>query len=131
MKKTVCLLLALMTLLPMIGCSCERPKYDFEVDLGNSSVYSNEELEAAIDLILAKKEASSDGAWKLSKIYRICYSGEVNDYYGENTAKFLVSFHTPKYPISGFAPDSDHEDYQFTLVKNDEGEWVIKNRGYC
>ena len=128
MKKAVCLFLALMMFLPIVVCSC-KAKYDFEVDLGNSSVYSKAELENAIDLILAEKESSNDGAWRLSTLYRIRYSGEVNGY-GENTARFLVDFHTPKEPVVAFSPDFDYTDYQFFLVKNDAGEWIVKACGY-
>lgn len=113
---------------------------DIKVDLSNSSIYTQEELEAAIVQIKCKF-ASFDGC----ELHAIRYAGDeaVTD---ENLAKvnehatkegynavveFVTDFHSPTENIgSTLDIDKEYTDYQWWLGRNSKGGWEVVSFGY-
>lgn len=75
MKKIVTLLLFMVCFCGLVGCGV-KPVSDAKINYGSSSIYSEEDMNAAIELI--KEEFST---WEGCELHDIFYSSddEVND----------------------------------------------------
>ena len=110
-----------------------------EIDLGSSSIYSEEELYDAM-LAIKCSFASEAGC----ELLAIRYAGDEENN-EENLswingledgaaytqiAKFLVDFHTSADVKLTYDPDTDYKDYQYWLARTEDGDWEIVTRGY-
>ena len=116
-----------------------------EIDLGDSELYTEDELNAAVEAIMAQF-SEFEGC----KLYDIRYAGDdanneknlewMNDLapgkgYEANftqVAEFLSDFHSPINNIEGTGFDADHDytDWQWWLARSGDGEWKILTWGY-
>ncbi len=110
------------------------------IDYGSSSVYTEDDLKAAVIQIECKF-----AFWNGCELKSIRYAGddavtdknlarmnEINpDGKFTKVVEFLMDFHTPK-DIGDltFNPDSDYTDYQWWLARTDDGGWEIVSFGY-
>lgn len=113
------------------------------IDYGNSTKYSLDEMEDAVDII--KQKVNS---WDGCTLHSISYSSDA-----ENNAKnlkwlneialsydksaayvdcimFKADFSTSKHAGDGFNSDYEYEDYQFWLAREEGGDWVLLTWGY-
>ena len=128
-----------------------RPGFTFEeylagksapevvIDLGNSALYSNEELS---DAMLAVK--CSFASFAGCELHAIRYAGDKQNNeetltwlnsFKEGTAytqaaEFLIDFHTSADVENGMNPDTEYNDYQWWLARSGDGDWEIVSTGY-
>ncbi len=110
-----------------------------DINLGESDIYSEEDLQSAADVII-----NEIGGWSsVKQVYDITYCGdelsEDNlDYckmLGEKNytqcAVFKSDFFTSNSRESGgFNPNSRYDDWMWYLAKTDDGEWELLTWGY-
>ena len=109
------------------------------IDYGNSALYSQDELNDAV-LTIKCTFAAFPGC----ELHSISYSGDENNN-AENLAwmkelgdgknftqvvMFKSDFHTDKENTGSLEPDSDYNDYQWWLAKEDGGDWELLTYGY-
>lgn len=108
------------------------------VDLGGSSLYSDEELQ---DAMLAVK--CRFAAWADCELHAIRYGGdeaageeklawlnslEQGEYSG--VMEFLMDFHTGEGAGEAFEPDHEYTDYPWWLGLTEDRSWEIVSQGY-
>lgn len=111
-----------------------------KVDLGTSEIYSEEDLQAAADVIL--KEI---GSWSsVKEVYTVSYCGDeissgnldycnmLSDTERIQCVVFESSFHTVKLSAEsdGFNTDSRYDYWQWCLARTADGEWELLTWGY-
>ena len=110
-----------------------------EINLGTSSLYTEEELNEMAILIKCQF-----AAWNGSELQSLTYAGdekanqETLDFINglsEGTtfvkaAEFLMNFHSPRENSGALNPDADYKDYQWYLGCDEEGSWEIVSFGY-
>ena len=116
---------------------------DVQVDYGKSDIYTQEDMQAAIEKI--QDEFTN---WKGCEMHSIRYASDdcnseenikwVNEQAeGKNYTQciqFNSDFHSPvkEEDIEGTAwePDQEYKDYQWTLAREDGGPWELVTWGY-
>ena len=125
-KIGICLLLILC-----VGCQRKEVK----VRMIYSDIYTEEEIQEAIDVI--KKEFSKD--WKGCTLKEIYYAGDdkalftsyAKQYQGEKAIVLKTNFHTNYFAWKiGLNSNCDYEDYQWILIRNNNGKWKYVDGGY-
>lgn len=126
----------------IIGRSVHLAKSNIEnvkINLGSSEAYSQEELQAAADVIL--EEISSWNSVK--KVYAISYCCDESTPDNENYCRGFISteyvhcvvfdssFKTSGSALSeGFNPDSVYDGWHWIVVKDENNEWKLLDWGY-
>lgn len=144
MKKIISFILLAVCIGGMIGCGKDSAP-DVKIDYGTSSIYSEEDMNEAIEII---EDEFSAGSWKGFEVQSISYSSddkcnpqniawmnelaEANHLSNEFTQciMFESDFHTPKDAGGEWNPDTDYEDFQWWLARTDDGEWELLSWGY-
>ena len=117
----------------------EESATDVIIDYSTSELYSQEDMEKAIDLI--KKEFST---WEGCELHSIRFAGDdcnsadnirwMNELKtGRNYTQcieFLSDFHSPVEGGGAWEPDQEYKDYQWYLARTDGGEWELISWGY-
>jgi len=120
--------------------SCGKAKMNnVSVDYGKSEIYSQEEMDSAVELI--KKEFS---AWDGCKLHSISYRG---DEYSKNNVDycnelekdagydecivFESSFHSPKDGGDAWNPDEEYAGWDWYLARKSNGSWTLLMWGYA
>lgn len=115
-----------------------------EAESENSILYTQEDLDAAMDTILAQFEewtgcelhslsyAGDDESFSDETLSDVAAWGEGKDY--TEIAKFIMDFHSPvdEADLEGTAwnPDFEYTDYTWTLAREEGGEWEVVGYGY-
>lgn len=133
MKKTTALLLSLICLCALVGCTA---KPEVKIDYGASALYSKEEMDAAIEII--KSEFST---WDGCELHRIYYVSDdacnpetvawMNELKApdDTTAPFTQcilfqsDFHSPKNGGGAWNADQEYTAWQWWLARTDGGRW--------
>ena len=138
MKKNIIVTLLLIIIAVMCICGiagAQEP--DYPLYTGSSELYSNEDIQAAADVIMA--EFSN---WEGCKLYRLQYAGDVRSLnelenvkatYDESYDEcmlFMSAFRSPEKEAMAWAANEDY-CWSWTLVRNNGGEWVLKNWGWA
>ena len=112
---------------------------DVTIDLGSSTIYTEEELKEAVVQIKCKF-ASLEGC----ELHSIRYAGDdscteenlkwmnelnENGKYAQ-VAEFLMDFHSPAEQIGAWEADKEYTDYQWWLARSTDGGWDIVTFGY-
>lgn len=142
MKRVFALLLSMVCTFALIGCG-NKTISEVDIDYGTSSIYTEEDMNAAIELI--KKEFNT---WDGCELHSIAYSSDdecnksniawMNDLEAANDAKetftqcimFQSSFHSPKEGGGGFNADEEYTNWQWWLARSDRGQWKLMTWGY-
>ncbi|MBQ4119462.1 MAG: hypothetical protein IJD45_03640 [Clostridia bacterium] len=139
MKK---LLISIFILLFLLT-SCGKPKKLADmsnciIDYGNSEIYSHEKLDEGINTI--KKEFSQSYDYTL---YSIKYTNDekslselayYNPYYENRYIEcmvFVSDFKAPPYDTVVYEANEKITDWQWILVREKNGDWIILTSGYC
>ena len=145
MKKTAAFIIVMITCIcALAGCGGkESTGGDVTVDYGNSSIYSKEDMDAAISLI--KEEFNT---WDGCELHSIAYSSDdncnadniawMNELEAANDNEevftqcimFTTDFHSPKEGGGAWEPDTEYEDYEWWLGRSDGGSWKLMTWGY-
>ena len=109
------------------------------VDYGESSIYTQEDMDAAVNLI--KDEFA---AWDGCELHSIRYAGDecnsADNIKWMNELKdgaafsqcieFLSDFHSPVEGGGAWEADSEYTNWQWWLAREDGGDWQLLTWGY-
>ena len=146
MKKRLAILLGVVSLMMIaVLTGCGSSGTGAEIDYGNSELYTQEDMDQAIEMI--EKEF---GTWEGCELYNIRYASDdansaenikwMNELAGEKDIdqeftqciEFLSDFHSPAEPgeDTAWEADTDYTDWQWWLARTDGGEWQLMTFGY-
>lgn len=141
MKRVLVFLLSIISILGLIGCRKKAP--EVRIDYGTSSIYTQKDMNAAIELI--KKEFDT---WNGYELHSISYSSDdecsesniawMNELEAANDEKkiftqcimFKSDFHSPKKGGGAWNADDEYTDWQWWLARTDGGQWKLMTWGY-
>ena len=107
------------------------------IDLGESEIFSQEDLEAAVDVILAEFSG-----WEGCEMHFLGYGGDarslaeleyVQEHYEEGydeVAVFLSAFRSPKEQYGAWEADTEYT-YSWCAARIDKGDWKLINWGWA
>ena len=143
MKKFTAVSLALVIILSAAGCGKAKTS-DVKIDYGNSSVYTKEDMDDAIKLII-----KTFSTWEGCELHSISYSSDdrcntaesiswMNRLEQANDAQehftqcimFESSFHSPKNGGAVWNADQEYTKWQWWLARSDGGQWKLMTMGY-
>ena len=122
----------------MAFSSCSDKYADVDIDYSISSLYSEDEMDAAIKLI----EQEFDG-WEGCEMHSIKYAGdgdmtaenmewvnsiaEINGFNSDYTEciSFLVTFHSPVDGGGAWIPNTEYTDMKWWLARKNGGSWKL------
>lgn len=124
-------------------CSSKENLSGVKIDYGTSSIYSKEDMDAAIKIIMKEFE-SFEGC----ELHSLSYTSDEEGNTAENIAwmnqckakddpevftqciAFNSSFHSPKTDSGAWNPDEEYTDWSWWLARSDGGEWKLMTYGY-
>lgn len=142
MKKTLAVLLSVICLVSLFGCAKGKTE-DVKIDYGASSIYSHEDMDAAIKVI---KEKFS--TWHGCELHTISYAGDeecseselarMNQLKKDNAEGpftqvivFMSDFHTPKHVRrDAWEVDKEYTGWNWYLARTEGGSWKLIDWGY-
>ena len=145
MKNAILLLLSIVCAIALVGCGGNTAA-EIKVDYGTSSIYSEADMDAAIELI--KEVFNAWDGWDRCELHSISYAGDdkcsesniawMNELEKANDAEqtftqcimFESSFHSPKTNSGTFNADQEYTGWQWWLARADGGQWKIMTFGY-
>lgn len=142
MKRTIAAVLCAAMLLLLAGCGKGNTS-NVKIDYGTSSVYSQKEMDAAIDVI-KKQFRSFAGCELLSLSYisdeecngadNVKWMNELRTEDQKETFTQCIAFHSsfrsPK--DGGGAWEADQEyTWSWWLARSEGGQWKLMTWGYC
>ena len=141
MKRVLVFFFFFFSILGLIGCGKKVP--EVRIDYGTSSIYTQKDMNAAIELI--KKEFDT---WNGCELHSISYSSDdecsesniawMNELEAANDEKkiftqcimFKSDFHSPKKGGGAWNADDEYTDWQWWLARTDGGQWKLMTWGY-
>lgn len=144
MKKIISLILILVMVFSLTSCGVDTS--DMKIDYGKSEIYTKEDIDAAIEVILDEVNT-----WfAIDKIYSFSYKSHENnsDYdivgYANELADSIghepnfdqaieleCDFHTANFADNeGFEPNEDYTGWSWTLARTNGGKWHLVTWGY-
>lgn len=142
MKKIVMALLLMACLCSLTGCG-KNSISEVKIDFGNSKIYSEDDMNAAIELI--KNEFSR---WEGCELHSISYSSDdecnskniawmndlapAHDLASDFTQciMFKSDFHSPKNGGGAWNADAEYTGWQWWLARSEDGNWELLTWGY-
>ena len=126
MKKIVCIISCILLALGLSACGGDVS--GAETKSVDSEVYSQEDIDAAVDTI--KHEFKSD--WSGCTLREIYYAGDNSRNDADEVIVLLSSFDVDSSGGDGsLNPDSTYSDWKWILVRSDGGKWKHVDHGYC
>lgn len=116
---------------------------DFELDYGTSELYTKDDIDAAVDAIMAEFNT-----WKGAQMKKLAFTDDatcednvayVNELRDEGADEFdqaivfTSTFHSPSAKDAentAWNPDTDYEGWTWFLARTDGGEWELLTWGY-
>ena len=146
MRKIFALALALMLTLGALPANAnDSPSEDIRISYGVSKIYSNDDMDAAVKIILKQFEQ-----WQGCELHSVVYMGdecnsEENLRWMNELAKaqkiqekmvqcagflsdFYVSREAEKHTT--FNPETEYKNWQWWLARSENGEWKLLTFGY-
>ena len=134
MKKIVCIISCILLALGLSACGGDVS--GAETKSVDSEVYSQEDIDAAVDTIKSEFKSS----WSGCTLREIYYAGDNSieshqDWADRNDADevivLLSSFDVDSSGGDGsLNPDSTYSDWKWILVRSDGGKWKHVDHGY-
>ena len=132
MKKSA-FVIALLLLVSLAGCGKTE---NVNRDTGKSSLYSESEIQSAMDVVVAKFKHSFQGCeltdlW-YDEEYSSARSADWAEQYGAEEAIALLS----NFTVDGSGgdgslnPNSTYKNWNWILVRGGSGDWTLKDWGY-
>ena len=142
MRRTIVILLLITVLCGLSGCT-GKPKAEVSIDYGDSTIYTKEDMDAAIAMI--RKEFDT---WDGCELHSISYGSDdacsaenirwMNELEAANDAQetfsqcilFKSDFHSPKNGGGAWNADQEYTDWQWWLARSEGGAWKLMTWGY-
>lgn len=132
MKRILCLILALLVL-ALCACRAENT----EIKIGESELYTREEIMAAAKVVVNAYNGSED-----LTLLRVEYDEDLTlremesrkKHYGDETVIVLrgdIYVGVNAMAVGAFVPGRTSTDYQFILTRDNFGRWTIRDSGYA
>lgn len=147
LSGAVCIAAALVFLTSPSGVKAgEKDRLrDIEISYGTSSIYSMQEMDEAIEVIIGEFST-----WEGCELHSIAYSSDefcndsniawMNELEEADDAgkredftqciMFTGSFHTPKYNTGAWNPDEEYTGWEWWLARSESGQWKLMTSGY-
>lgn len=143
MRRVVAFVLAMLCIVVAVGCG-NKTQSDVEIDYGISSVYTEADMDAAIQVI--QKEFAT---WEGCELHKIAYSSD-GECCGEEFVQwmneleegtdgmetfsqcimFRSDFHSPEEGGGAWQADQEYTDWQWWLGRSEGGQWKLMTWGY-
>ncbi len=142
MKRALIVLLSMVCAIVLVSCK-SKTATEVEIDYGTSSIYTQDDMDAAIELIQEVFHT-----WDGCELHSISYAGDdkcsksniawMNALEEANDAKetftqcmmFKSNFHSPKNGGGAWNADEEYTDWQWWLARSDSGQWKLMTWGY-
>lgn len=136
MKKTMILTLCLTVLAVLCLCGISAAQNWPYIDFHESEMYTEEDLQAAADVILAEFNT-----WEGCELHTLSYTSDEEsmdwlDYANssdkgtfDEVVMFDSSFRSPKEQIGAWESDEEYT-WSWTLARADKGEWQLLTWGW-
>lgn len=119
-------------------CACGRSelKEEVQISIESSSVYEKEEIQSAIDIVMAYFDSNFIGCTMTEISYEedfsVKQSAEWASQYEEDEAIVLTSFFytDSRSAANGFSPNADYGGWMWILTRSDGGNWTLRTWGY-
>ena len=138
MKKLFILVLAVILSSALFGfAGAQEGEGGAIIDLGESDIFSQDDLQSAVDAILAEFST-----WEGTEMHLVTYAGDVQslselEYVQKNyeagydeVAVFLSAFRSPKEQYAAWEADEEYT-YSWCAARKDKGEWKLINWGWA
>ena len=137
MKKLFVMLMSMVLSFALCGAAAAQENESGAIiDLGESKIFSQEDLQSAVDAILAEFST-----WEGTEMHLVTYAGDVQSlseleyvkkhYEGyDEVAVFLSAFRSPKEQYGAWEPDEEYT-YSWCAARKDKGEWNLINWGWA
>ena len=133
MKRKIAILLVAVLYLAFAACGAVDPS----VTYGKSELYTEEEIWAAVDVVV-----DYVGDWENRTLLRVKYDEDYTlremkyrkEHYGDETVIVLLTdirAELGSLAVGPFSPGQTCTDYQFILTRDDFGRWTIQGSGYA
>lgn len=144
MRKLISFILLLACICGMTGCQNDTVS-GAKINYGTSSIYSEKDMDEAIEII---KDKFNTGDWREVELRSISYSSDEErdpddlgwlrelaaaNHISEDFTqciKFETDFHTPENAPGCWNEDTDYKDFQWWLVRTGDGGWQLLSWGY-
>lgn len=142
MKKILTFIILGVFIIGIVGCN-QKSEAEVKIDLGTSTIYTNEDMEKAI--LKIKEEFNS---WEGCKLHSISYAGDessnaenlkwMNDLRESKGIEekftqcimFKSNFHSPVNGGGAWNPNEEYVDWQWWLARVKDGDWELITWGY-
>ena len=130
MKKYL-LFLCIIGVFALTACGKQAKMSDVTIDYGSSSIYSKEDMDAAIKAI---KSTFKD--FEGCELHSISYSSDDKCNTSDNIAwmnqciMFTSDFHSPKNGGGAWNPDEEYTGWQWWMARSNGGKWKLMTWGY-
>lgn len=143
MKRIIKLLLSLICIFGLVGCG-DNSISEVKIDYGNSALYSEEDMNAAILLI---KDTFS--AWEGCELHSITYvsddecnseniawmnelaaANDLNEQF-DQCIMFKSDFHSPKKNSEPWNVYEEYTGWEWWLARSKGGPWRLMTCGYA
>ena len=142
MKKIIVSLFVILLVFSLVACNQKSTKEELIIDIGDSSKFTEEEIEDAIEVVrdnfefpastLTKIWYEEEESNRLTKMYLENGRGSENGANAENVIVLLTNFDVDDSgdnPVLN--PGSTYENYQWILIRDDKtSKWNIDSSGY-
>ncbi|MBK1812318.1 DUF4829 domain-containing protein [Clostridium sp. YIM B02505] len=142
MRKVIMSLCTILLLLSLVACKSNNASSNLTVDNGQSTKFTKEEVNKAIDCVknnFAFKGCTLTKVWydeeksdSIAKSYMSNGRGAVNGVKSENVIVLLSNFDVDgsgENPVLN--PNSTYSDYQWILIRDKKNsKWTIDDKGY-
>jgi len=108
----------------------KRPETD--ISAGSSARHSDEDIQSAMDTILSEFDNDWDN-YNRQYLLKLWYDDEYSEFHEDgdsNKISFLSTIYVGySYNVIDLTKGQTYDNWQWHLIKNDDGEWEIKGYG--
>lgn len=142
MKRHIISATAVIIAILLSGCAVfsNTNTNNTKIDLGNSETYTDTELQAAADMIIAQIKSWNS----VDEIRTVSYSGDIisaenleycntlnNGVYDQCVVFESAFFTSGSADSAGFEPNSLYDGWMWYLARTDGGAWEVVTCGYA
>ena len=145
-KKSIVALFSFTWIFFMFGCGTLSVVGGPQINYGNSSVYSQSDMDEAISII---ENMFTEKAWKNCELHQITYGGDSecnyenlkwmneleaandNQLHFDEVIMFKTDFRSPMFgPGSTLNSNQEYTDFEWWMAREKGGDWKLMTFGY-